>query len=148
MSRCVAALRRCVLDWLLDLVRDIKHEEAWAALPQRIILIRHGQAEHNLEEGAVRLAAPHHPKASALRSTRQPHACQDDVRHVPEGRGRVTFWAEAADELHAKSFLWGRLSPPERCVLRPEPRRLSAVAQEMCGSGRPGLREGAHPPKV
>ena len=56
MSRCVAALRRCVLDWLLDLVRDVKHEEAWAALPQRIILIRHGQAEHNLEEGAVRLA--------------------------------------------------------------------------------------------
>ena len=55
MSRCVAALRRCVLDWLLDLVRDVKHEEAWAALPQRIILIRHGQAEHNLEEGAVRL---------------------------------------------------------------------------------------------
>ena len=47
MSRCVAALRRCVLDWLIDLVRDVKHEEAWAALPQRIILIRHGQAEHN-----------------------------------------------------------------------------------------------------
>ena len=68
MSRCVASLRRCVLDWLLDLVRDVKHEEAWAALPQRIILIRHGQAEHNLEEGAVRLPAQHHPKASALRS--------------------------------------------------------------------------------
>ena len=31
MSRCVAALRRCVLDWLLELVRDVKHEEAWAA---------------------------------------------------------------------------------------------------------------------
>ena len=59
MSRCVAALRRCVLDWLLDLVRDVKHEEAWAALPQRIILIRHGQAEHNLEEGAVSLARAH-----------------------------------------------------------------------------------------
>ena len=62
---------------------------------------------------------------------RQPHACQDDVRHVPEGRGRVTFWAEAADELHAESFLRRRLPPPERCVLRPEPQRLSAVAQEM-----------------
>ena len=49
MSRCVAALRRCLLDSLLD----AQHEEAWAALPQRIILIRHGQAEHNLEEGAV-----------------------------------------------------------------------------------------------
>ena len=62
MSRCVAALRRCVLDWLLDLVRDVKHEEAWAALPQRIILIRHGQAEHNLEEGAVRLACAAPPE--------------------------------------------------------------------------------------
>lgn len=68
MSRCLAALRRCVLDWLLDLVRDVKHEEAWAALPQRIILIRHGQAEHNLEEGAVRLACAAPPKASGLRS--------------------------------------------------------------------------------
>ena len=65
MSRCVAALRRCVLDWLLDLVRDVKHEEAWAALPQRIILIRHGQAEHNLEEGAVRLALRSLCRASA-----------------------------------------------------------------------------------
>ena len=62
MSRCVAALRRCVLDWLIDLVRDVKHEEAWAALPQRIILIRHGQAEHNLEEGAVRLACAAPPE--------------------------------------------------------------------------------------
>ena len=49
MSRCVAALRRCLLDSLLD----VQREEAWAALPQRIILIRHGQAEHNLEEGAI-----------------------------------------------------------------------------------------------
>ena len=49
MARCVAALRRCLLDALLD----AQHEEAWAALPHRIILIRHGQAEHNLEEGAI-----------------------------------------------------------------------------------------------
>ena len=80
MSRCVAALRRCVLDWLIDLVRDVKHEEAWAALPQRIILIRHGQAEHNLEEGAVRLLRSttrrHQPCAAcAARPLARPACC-------------------------------------------------------------------------
>ena len=121
MSRCVAALRRCVLDWLLDLVRDVKHEEAWAALPQRIILIRHGQAEHNLEEGAVRLA---------LRSTtrrRQPCAA---CAARPLARPACCI---PAAPLAAPALALGRtlaISRPEVCSSHTPAPRLGQILHE------------------
>ena len=112
MSRCVAALRRCVLDWLLDLVRDVKHEEAWAALPQRIILIRHGQAEHNLEEGAVRLACA------------APAAGVSPAQPVPRVRWPALL-AASRRPLAAPALALGRtlaISRPEVCSSHtPEP---------------------------
>ena len=141
MSRCVAALRRCVLDWLLDLVRDVKHEEAWAALPQRIILIRHGQAEHNLEEGAVRLACTAPPEGV---SPAQP---------VPRVRWPALL-AASRRPLAAPALALGRtlaISRPEVCSSHtPEPRlgqilhedNPNRKADNLCELTKLGQRQG------
>ena len=49
MACCLDHCRKCLRECLVNAER----EHAWRALPERIIFIRHGQAEHNLEEGAI-----------------------------------------------------------------------------------------------
>jgi len=44
-----ARARRMLFGWL----QDGLHDEAWHRLPERIIIVRHGEAEHNLEHGAI-----------------------------------------------------------------------------------------------
>ena len=65
----MSRLRDLVLaffSWL----RDSLDEQAWARLPHKIIFLRHGQAEHNLEGGAILQeenpdTTPPHPHADA-----------------------------------------------------------------------------------
>ena len=54
MARCVAALRRCLLDALLD----AQHEEAWAALPHRsMVKVQPGQRPSSAPAPRARLVA-------------------------------------------------------------------------------------------
>lgn len=41
--------RRALFRWLQDGMQDLR----WAQLPRKVVLIRHGEAEHNLEHGAI-----------------------------------------------------------------------------------------------
>lgn len=51
----VWAARRRLVNALAYLLQDMQHDLAWQRMPERIILLRHGEAEHNLDDGEILL---------------------------------------------------------------------------------------------